>query len=105
MSNEAISRNEKLEANARYAYELINAGKSTDAIVELHTLIDKFKKYEVDAKSTYSVYRLLALAYMRLGEDDVGIFITNRIITTQSILRNITKPGYGVPISQPNPSH
>ncbi len=66
----AGTRNEKLDANARYAYELINAGKSTEAIMELHTLIEKFKKYGVDAKSTYSLYRLLALAYMRMGEED-----------------------------------
>ena len=62
--------NEQLEKNAHYAYELINAGKSSEAIVELHTLIDKFKKNGVDAKSIYTMYRLLAIAYMRLGEQD-----------------------------------
>ena len=62
--------NEQLQANAQYAYELINAGRSADAIVEIHGLIEKFKQSGVDTKSTYGLYRLLALAYMRLGEQD-----------------------------------
>ncbi len=70
MMSTAEPWNVKLEANAKYAYELINAGKSTEAIMELNKLIEEFKKYGVDANSTYSIYRLLALAYMRLGEQD-----------------------------------
>ncbi len=66
----AGSINEQLQANAQYAYELINAGKSAEAIVELHSLIEKFEKNGVDKKNIYNAYRLLALAYMRLGEQD-----------------------------------
>ena len=61
---------QQLQAKGQYAMELINAGKSTEAIVEIHKLIEQFKKSGVDAKSIYGLYRLLAIGYMRLGEQE-----------------------------------
>ncbi len=68
--NNAGSLSEQLQANFNYAYELINAGKSAEAIMELHSLIEKFEKNGVSADGIVSAYRLLATAYMRLGEQD-----------------------------------
>ena len=75
--NAAQNVNEQIEKNAHYAYELINAGNSTEAIVELQSLIDRSKKNGVDAKSIYTMYRLLAIAYMRMGEQDNCISFNN----------------------------
>lgn len=61
---------QNLQTNAQFAYELLNAGKSTEAIVELQKLIDKFVKNNIDKKNIYNLKRLLAVAYMRLGEQD-----------------------------------
>ena len=64
------SMQQQLQANGQYAMELINSGKSTEAIVEIHKLIETFKKSGVDAKNIYGLYRLLAIGYMRLGEQE-----------------------------------
>ncbi len=67
---ESQSIDKRLQANAQYAYELINSGKSAEAIMELQPLIEKFKTNGVDPNNIYAAHRLLALAYMRLGEQD-----------------------------------
>ena len=64
------SINEQLQANGQYVLELVNAGRSSEAVVEIQKLIEKFKNSGVDAKSIYGLYRLLAIGYMRLGEQD-----------------------------------
>ncbi len=61
-----------IELQSRYAVELLNAGKTTDAIVEFTTLENFMKMGGVNfsEQSRGAVRQSLALCYLRLGEQE-----------------------------------
>ncbi len=60
--------NEQMTNKLKYAYELLNAGKNEPAIVEFEQLLQTGKNAGINADFLYTVKRMLALSYIRLGE-------------------------------------
>lgn len=62
---------QKANAQLIYGYELLNAGQNEQAIVVLEDLIQKLKAMQFnDAKVWREIKRILALSYIRLGEQE-----------------------------------
>lgn len=58
----------RINAWAAYASELLKAGKTDQAITELQPLIQEVRKIPNTEKSVLDLQRILAIAYLRLGE-------------------------------------
>lgn len=54
---------------SHYAYELLNAGRTEQSIAELEALLKEYEKYNVSGDTRLQFHRLLAIAYLRLGEE------------------------------------
>jgi hypothetical protein len=67
--NNAPNLGEKLKARAIAANEEINVGNSEAAIRQLSALTMELKKMNIVPKSMNQINRILALAYLRLGEE------------------------------------
>lgn len=62
---------QRLNNQMFYGYELLNAGKNTDAIMILEDLYQKISQLSVpQPKVLYQIKRLIALSYIRLGEQN-----------------------------------
>ena len=66
----ATNLNEQLNARGSYANELLQAGKTSVAIIEVEALLSELEKYKADSKVLRHVKRLQAIAYLRLGEEE-----------------------------------
>jgi len=62
--------NEMINAKSQYAYELLQAGKTHEAIMEMEQTMDLFEKYKVQKEHTTNLRYLMGLAYLRLGEQE-----------------------------------
>lgn len=58
----------RINAWSYYAYELLNAGNSDQAVIQLEALLQEIQKYKPTPDTMLRFRRLLALAYLRLGE-------------------------------------
>jgi len=56
---------------------LILANKNESAVNNLSRLLESVKQYEIDERSIYTIEKLLALAYLRLGEQQNCLQNTN----------------------------
>ncbi len=66
----AKSDQELITAKGSYAYELLQSGKTHEAIVEMEQVLELYKKYNVAPEHTYSLRYLMGLGYIRLGEQE-----------------------------------
>ncbi len=66
----AANKSEEIRDQSLYAYELLLAGKTTQSIMELEKIIELFRSFKVEPKMTYGTRQLLAMAYLRMGEQD-----------------------------------
>lgn len=64
------SPGERLRAHYLYCKELLNAGNSSRAIVELEAFVKKLEELNIDETQLADVQKLLATAYLRLGEEE-----------------------------------
>jgi hypothetical protein len=82
---------QKLALRLQAAQELLNAGETTEAIRQFESLLEVFEQTpnEVDAKLVRRVEKLLAVSYLRLGEQDNCI--TNH--TADSCILPISRKG------------
>jgi len=82
---------EKMQFQIDYAKELLNSGKTEDAILVLQKLFGEIgkSKIEFSAKSMLQLQRMVAIAYMRLGEQENCIANHNH----QSCIVPIQKEG------------
>lgn len=60
----------QIVARSQYAYELLNAGRTEQAITELEAVLKEYDKYNVDPGTRLQFHRFLAIAYLRLGEEE-----------------------------------
>ena len=75
--NQSKAVNEQLTGTMFLGYELINAGKNEEAIVTLSGLLKKIEGKVKDLSVIIQIKRLLALSYMRLGEQNNCVERTN----------------------------
>ena len=68
--NNAKSPQEKFQFGTVGGYDLINAGRNEQAIVMLSQIVEMASKVGAPQSSILQAKRLLALAYMRLGETE-----------------------------------
>ncbi|MFT5765928.1 MAG: hypothetical protein ACI8X3_003366 [Saprospiraceae bacterium] len=61
---------DRVNAHSLYAYELLQSGKTTEAIMEMEKLMELYKEHKVDAQNTYKLKQLTGLAYVRMGEQE-----------------------------------
>ena len=61
---------QKMMAEINVGYELLMAGKNSNAIVELEKSLAKLQSIGTQKKLEHSVRRLIALSYMRIGEQE-----------------------------------
>ena len=68
--NNAGSIGEKLKNKIYYGYELLGAGKNEEAIVQFEQLLQTVQsaKGQFNPNVSYTIKRMLALSYIRLGE-------------------------------------
>ncbi|MFK7807380.1 MAG: FG-GAP-like repeat-containing protein [Saprospiraceae bacterium] len=62
--------NQQIATRGNYGNELLLAGKTHEAIVEIEKLMETLRKNNAPTSSINHVNRLLAIAYMRLGEQE-----------------------------------
>ncbi len=67
----------RLVAWSHYSYELLNAGNTEQAIGELETLLKEYQKHNVGDETKLQFHKLLAIAYLRLGEEANCINVRN----------------------------
>ncbi|MEZ4931588.1 MAG: hypothetical protein R2788_05600 [Saprospiraceae bacterium] len=60
--------NEKMTSKLYYAYELLGAGKNEQAVKEFEQLLQIGTKAGLNAEFLFTVKRMLALSYVRMGE-------------------------------------
>jgi hypothetical protein len=60
----------QIVARSYYAYELLNAGKTERAITAIEELLKDYEKYNVEPDTRLRFHRMLAIAYLRLGEEE-----------------------------------
>ncbi len=70
--------NDQMTNKMYYAYELLNAGKNEQAIGEFEQLLQSGTQAGLNADFLFTVKRMLALSYIRLGESDNCIQRFNR---------------------------
>ncbi len=70
MESSNASKNDKLIAGIRFGYELLMAGKNLEAIVALEKSLQELKIRGNEEKNEDIVNRLLAISYMRIGEQE-----------------------------------
>jgi hypothetical protein len=78
IDNPNIPANRKLEVKVRFGYELLMAGKNTEAIVALEKGLAELMKIGDQGKNIKTLKRLLALCYMRIGEQENCIAQNNK---------------------------
>ncbi|MCR9290504.1 MAG: CRTAC1 family protein [Bacteroidetes bacterium] len=67
----SANADERFKSQMFYGYELLNAGKNEEAIMTLEDLVQKVSQSSVpQPKVLYQLNRLLALCYIRLGEQN-----------------------------------
>lgn len=76
-SENSATDSERLTNLLQYAYELLNAGQNENAIMEFEKLLQIVEKQGIDPNAIYQVRRLLALSYIRLGEQNNCITNSN----------------------------
>lgn len=69
---------DKLAGKGKYGNELLLAGKTHEAIVEVERLVTSLKENRIDVKYINHVNKLLGIAYMRLGEQENCLGKNNR---------------------------
>ncbi len=62
--------NEQLIARGQYANELLRAGNSLEAIIEIERLLEELYQYKAPMDVLHRVKGLLAISYLRLGEQE-----------------------------------
>lgn len=70
--------NDQLAAKGKYGNELLLAGKTHEAIIEIEQLVNSLKENNIDRRYINHVNKLLAIAYMRLGEQENCLGKNNR---------------------------
>jgi hypothetical protein len=68
MMESASDPGQKLKAYIQYAYELLSAGKNEQSIGEFEKLLPLAVKLGMKPEGIYQIKKLLAIAYIRLGE-------------------------------------
>lgn len=58
----------RLSATYSHAYELLNAGQTEQTITQMQMLLDEVKNYRLPEQTMLQFRRLVAIAYLRLGE-------------------------------------
>ena len=61
--------NDQMTNKVYYAYELLGAGKNEQSVKEFEELLAAGQKSGITAEFLFTVKRMLALAYIRLGEE------------------------------------
>lgn len=64
----ATDENQEFRYRLIYAYELLNAGENERAVIALEQLMSTYGSNQFNPDAVYEFRRLMALAYMRLGE-------------------------------------
>ncbi|MDX1477770.1 MAG: CRTAC1 family protein [Saprospiraceae bacterium] len=60
----------RVRATSLYCYELLNSGATERAVVELESLIEQIVQYRPTPETMLKLRKLLATAYLRIGEQE-----------------------------------